>query len=207
MTTTTTTWKSDDGCGFPAPPVKDIPVSTSKLGGLLEPFADVGKGWRILKPYGWNQFDTRPGVYEEKWTDIVAANQQNLLVTTVPVKSTTTRVDALVGRGVQGGGQARGEAAAVGGRRRVGVHQGGRARERRLHQLLSSSASPKPALADRCLLPGEPIGPRRRIPSPLLHAQALRWETASFPTVNPPGTHGRFSADVLATTKAEKSAS
>ena len=48
--------------------VKDIPVSTSKLGGLLEPFADVGKGWRILKPYGWNQFDTRPGVYEEKWT-------------------------------------------------------------------------------------------------------------------------------------------
>ena len=112
-------------------------MSTSK------PFADEGKGWRILvKPYGWRQFDTRPGVYEEKWTDIVAANQQNLLVTTVPVKSTTTRVDALVGGDVQGGGQARGKAAAVGGRRRVGVHQGGRARERRLHQLLSSSASP-----------------------------------------------------------------
>ena len=75
--------------------VKDVPVSTSKMGGLLEPFADVGKGWRILKPYGWNQFDTRPGVYEEKWTDIVAANNQNLVVTTVPVKSTTTSVDAL----------------------------------------------------------------------------------------------------------------
>ena len=75
--------------------VKNVPVSTSKMGGLLEPFADVNKGWRILKPYGWNQFDTLPGSYEEKWTDIVAANQQNLFVTTVPVKSTTTSVETL----------------------------------------------------------------------------------------------------------------
>ena len=37
----------------------------------------------------------KPGVYEMKWTDIVAANQQELTVTTTPVKSTTISIAAL----------------------------------------------------------------------------------------------------------------
>lgn len=74
---------------------EDIPVSKNKVGGLLEPYAEVGKGWRILKPYGWNQFEQKPGVYEAKWTDIVASNRQELVVVTSPVKSTTTSIAAL----------------------------------------------------------------------------------------------------------------
>lgn len=74
---------------------ESIPVSKDRMGGLLEPFSDVTKGWRIMKPYGWNQFDGIPGAYEMKWADIVAANKQQIVVTTSPVKSTTTSIDAL----------------------------------------------------------------------------------------------------------------
>ena len=72
-----------------------IPVAKDKMGGLLEPFSEVGKGWRIMKPYSWNQFEQLPGVYEMKWVDLVATNRQEIVVTTSPVKSTTTSVSAL----------------------------------------------------------------------------------------------------------------
>merc|ERR1711939_1045979 len=33
--------------------------------------APVEKGFQILKPNGWNQFDTAPGEYDVKWEDLV----------------------------------------------------------------------------------------------------------------------------------------
>jgi len=75
------------------PPAKSIEVSKKKMGGLLEAYNDVNKGWKINKPSGWNQFDTLPGVYEIKWEDIVASNKEVLMVSTSPVKSTTTSIE------------------------------------------------------------------------------------------------------------------
>jgi len=86
--------QADEG-DAPAIAYEEVPVSKNKVGGLLEPYAEVGKGWRILKPYGWNQFEQNPGVYEAKWTDIVAANRQEMVVSTSPVKSTTASIAAL----------------------------------------------------------------------------------------------------------------
>lgn len=86
--------QADEG-DAPAISYEEVPVSKNKVGGLLEPYAEVGKGWRILKPYGWNQFEQNPGVYEAKWTDIVAANRQEMVVSTSPVKSTTASIAAL----------------------------------------------------------------------------------------------------------------
>jgi len=45
--------------------------SFSRMGGLLEPFVDVSKGYKIYKPSGWTEFPTDPGVYDIKWQDII----------------------------------------------------------------------------------------------------------------------------------------
>jgi hypothetical protein len=66
-----------------------------QLGGVLVPFADTRRGWRIMRPVGWNEFATKPGVYEMKWSDVVFSNRQQLVVTTAPVKSSTTSISAL----------------------------------------------------------------------------------------------------------------
>lgn len=43
-----------------------ISASRDKMGGALEPYADVTKGWRIYKPYSWTQYEQSPGLYEMK---------------------------------------------------------------------------------------------------------------------------------------------
>lgn len=66
-----------------------------------------------LNMHRWNQFEQKPGEYETKWTDIVAANRQELVVVTSPVKSTTSSIAAL------------GEVRGVGGMGRGGVFEVG----------------------------------------------------------------------------------
>eukprot|EP00613_Pedinella_sp_CCMP2098_P001580 CAMPEP_0171631654 /NCGR_PEP_ID=MMETSP0990-20121206/23809_1 /TAXON_ID=483369 /ORGANISM="non described non described, Strain CCMP2098" /LENGTH=243 /DNA_ID=CAMNT_0012201367 /DNA_START=50 /DNA_END=781 /DNA_ORIENTATION=- len=91
----TAAWAAEEDEANAEPVYNDIPLSREKMGGLLEPYADVSKGWRIMKPYSWNQFEQKPGVYEMKWVDIVAANKQEMFLTTAPVKSTTSSVASL----------------------------------------------------------------------------------------------------------------
>jgi len=63
------------------------------MGGILEPFIDAGKGYKLLKPSGWNKFDTDPGVYEVKFQDLIEPFE-TVQVSTTPV-TTATSVTAL----------------------------------------------------------------------------------------------------------------
>ena len=65
----------------------------SKMGGLLEPFVDTQKGYKLYKPAGWNQFDADPGVYDVKFQDIIES-ETTVQVSTSPVQ-TATSVTAL----------------------------------------------------------------------------------------------------------------
>ena len=57
-----------------APPARadvlEIPPATTKMGGLLEKYADVNRGFRLLKPTTWNQFDGEPGAYAVSYTHL-----------------------------------------------------------------------------------------------------------------------------------------
>ncbi|CAM9929939.1 unnamed protein product [Ascophyllum nodosum] len=66
-----------------------VPLVTTKLGGQLEPFADVSKGYRLAKPIGWNRFDGEAGEYVVKMVDLVDRSKTILLYNS-PVKSDTT---------------------------------------------------------------------------------------------------------------------
>lgn len=61
---------------------------TTKLGGKLEPFADVSKGYRLAKPLGWNRYDGTSGEYTVKMVDLVEPTTL-ILLTNSPVKSDT----------------------------------------------------------------------------------------------------------------------
>lgn len=61
---------------------------TTKLGGQLEPFADVSKGYRLAKPLGWNRYDGTSGEYTVKMVDLVDPTTL-ILLTNSPVKSDT----------------------------------------------------------------------------------------------------------------------
>ena len=78
------------GVALPANAADD---SFSKLGGLLEPFIDVQKGYKLYKPSGWNQFDADPGVYDVKFADIIEP-ETTVQVSTSPV-ATATSITAL----------------------------------------------------------------------------------------------------------------
>eukprot|EP00286_Rhodomonas_abbreviata_P008611 CAMPEP_0181330046 /NCGR_PEP_ID=MMETSP1101-20121128/23671_1 /TAXON_ID=46948 /ORGANISM="Rhodomonas abbreviata, Strain Caron Lab Isolate" /LENGTH=279 /DNA_ID=CAMNT_0023439237 /DNA_START=10 /DNA_END=849 /DNA_ORIENTATION=+ len=69
------------------------PVKVSKMGGLLTQYKDINKGFSILRPNGWNQFESQPGEYDVKWEDIVEKSEL-LMVGSSPVK-TATSVSAL----------------------------------------------------------------------------------------------------------------
>mmetsp|Transcript_37648 Transcript_37648/g.73571 ORF Transcript_37648/g.73571 Transcript_37648/m.73571 type:complete len:298 (-) Transcript_37648:60-953(-) len=64
-----------------------------RMGGLLEPFRDINKGFQVMKPRGWNQFDAAPGEYDVKWEDLVEKSEM-VMVGTKEVK-TAKSVDAL----------------------------------------------------------------------------------------------------------------
>jgi len=76
----------------PLPALADEPAF-SKMGGLLEPYIDTGKGYKVYKPAGWNQFDTDPGVYDVKFQDIIESDT-TVQVSSSPV-ATATSVNAL----------------------------------------------------------------------------------------------------------------
>jgi photosystem II oxygen-evolving enhancer protein 2 len=65
----------------------------SKMGGLLEPFIDTQKGFKLYVPAGWTKFDADPGVYDVKYQDIIEP-ETTVQVATSPV-STATSVEAL----------------------------------------------------------------------------------------------------------------
>lgn len=74
--------------------VEQVALTTTKLGGQLEPFADVTKGYRLAKPLGWNRYDGVSGEYVVKMVDLVDPTQV-ILLTSSPVKSETqVRVSA-----------------------------------------------------------------------------------------------------------------
>jgi len=60
------------GAALAAP--AEVPLATSKLGGGLEAFSDVGRGFRLMRPSTWDEFTNGDG-YDFKWTDIVYKSQ------------------------------------------------------------------------------------------------------------------------------------
>lgn len=75
-------------------PEEETPRSTSRLGGLLEPFQDGPRGIRIMAPSGWNKFEGEVGAYDIKWQDLVDPSE-NVKISSTPVKSTTESVAVL----------------------------------------------------------------------------------------------------------------
>ncbi len=63
------------------------------MGGLLEPFIDTQKGYKLYSPTGWNKFDADPGVYDVKFQDIIEP-ETTVQVSTSPV-ATATSISAL----------------------------------------------------------------------------------------------------------------
>lgn len=68
--------------------VTEVKLVTTKLGGQLEPFADVSKGYRLAKPLGWNRYDGTSGEYTVKMVDLIDPTTL-ILLTNSPVKSDT----------------------------------------------------------------------------------------------------------------------
>eukprot|EP00545_Synedropsis_sp_CCMP1620_P007995 CAMPEP_0119015268 /NCGR_PEP_ID=MMETSP1176-20130426/10716_1 /TAXON_ID=265551 /ORGANISM="Synedropsis recta cf, Strain CCMP1620" /LENGTH=212 /DNA_ID=CAMNT_0006968547 /DNA_START=78 /DNA_END=716 /DNA_ORIENTATION=- len=77
-----------------AEPTDETARSVSRFGGLLEKYQDSNRGWLIMAPSGWNKFDGEVGAYDVKWQDLVDP-RDNIKVSSTPVKSTTTSINAL----------------------------------------------------------------------------------------------------------------
>jgi hypothetical protein len=67
------------------------PDKVSRMGGQLEKFQDGTRGFRMLAPSGWNKFEGEVGAYDIMWRDLVDV-RENIKISTIPVKSTTTSV-------------------------------------------------------------------------------------------------------------------
>lgn len=70
------------------------PRITTRMGGLLEAFQDGPRGLRLMVPSGWNKFEGEVGAYDLKWQDLVDPNE-NIKISSSPVKSTTESIDVL----------------------------------------------------------------------------------------------------------------
>lgn len=77
-----------------AAPTDETPRVITRMGGLLEKYQDSSRGWTILSPSGWNRFEGEVGAYDMKWQDVVD-NTENVKISSSPVRSTTTSIDAL----------------------------------------------------------------------------------------------------------------
>jgi len=73
---------------------EETPRTVTRMGGLLEPFQDGPRSIKMMTPSGWNKFDGEVGAYDIKWQDLVD-NTENIKISSTPVKSTTTSIDAL----------------------------------------------------------------------------------------------------------------
>jgi len=100
VTTTETATKEEEEPAPPPPPKyksslsEETPRSVTRMGGLLEPFQDGPRRIVMMVPSGWNKFDGEVGAYDLKWQDLVDKSE-NIKVSSSPVKSTTTAIDAL----------------------------------------------------------------------------------------------------------------
>jgi photosystem II oxygen-evolving enhancer protein 2 len=65
----------------------------NRMGGMLEPYVDGPKGFKLYAPSGWNKFDADPGVYDAKWQDIIEPFE-TVQISSSPVQ-TATSIDAL----------------------------------------------------------------------------------------------------------------
>lgn len=84
-------------------PSDETPRVISRMGGLLERYGDTQRGLSLLVPSGWNKFEGEVGAYDLKWQDLVDP-KENIKISSTPVKSTTTSINAL-GDDVQALGQ------------------------------------------------------------------------------------------------------
>lgn len=73
---------------------EETPRIVTRMGGLLEPFQDGPRSIKMMTPSGWNKFDGEVGAYDIKWQDLVSSTE-NIKISSTPVKSTTTSIDAL----------------------------------------------------------------------------------------------------------------
>mmetsp|Transcript_22526 Transcript_22526/g.62729 ORF Transcript_22526/g.62729 Transcript_22526/m.62729 type:complete len:220 (-) Transcript_22526:164-823(-) len=73
---------------------EETPRVVTRMGGLLEPFQDGPRSIKMMTPSGWNKFDGEVGAYDIKWQDLVSSTE-NIKISSTPVKSTTTSIDAL----------------------------------------------------------------------------------------------------------------
>lgn len=65
--------------------VEEVPLSRARLGGILEPYSDIQRGFRIMAPYSWNKFENGDG-YDVRWMDLVNP-KENVLLRSSAVKS------------------------------------------------------------------------------------------------------------------------
>ncbi|KAJ1480306.1 PsbP-domain-containing protein [Baffinella frigidus] len=68
-------------------------VKFSRMGGVLTQYKDTSKGFQLMRPSGWNEFQNAPGEYDVKWEDLVERTEL-AMVGSNPVKSATS-VEAL----------------------------------------------------------------------------------------------------------------
>ena len=68
-------------------------AQANRMGGMLEPYVDGPKGFKLYAPSGWNKFDADPGVYDAKWQDIIEPFE-TVQISSSPVQ-TATSIDAL----------------------------------------------------------------------------------------------------------------
>ena len=76
----------------PSPPPPFL-AQANRMGGMLEPYVDGPKGFKLYAPSGWNKFDADPGVYDAKWQDIIEPFE-TVQISSSPVQ-TATSIDAL----------------------------------------------------------------------------------------------------------------
>jgi len=63
----------------------------SDLGGMLVPYVDIKKDFKVFRPFGWVEFSADPGNYDIKWRDVV--EQDSLVsVSSSPVGGTATSI-------------------------------------------------------------------------------------------------------------------
>lgn len=73
-----------------APMVANAAEDTfSSMGGALQPYIDVQKGYKLYKPTAWNQFDADAGVYDVKFQDVIEG-AEIIQVSSTPVASATS---------------------------------------------------------------------------------------------------------------------
>eukprot|EP00638_Chattonella_subsalsa_P005712 CAMPEP_0117743638 /NCGR_PEP_ID=MMETSP0947-20121206/6263_1 /TAXON_ID=44440 /ORGANISM="Chattonella subsalsa, Strain CCMP2191" /LENGTH=209 /DNA_ID=CAMNT_0005560395 /DNA_START=105 /DNA_END=731 /DNA_ORIENTATION=- len=67
---------------------EEVARVTTRMGGTMEPYSDINKGFKLFRPSGWDAFSNAPEEYDVKFVDLVN-KQETITVSTTPVKSST----------------------------------------------------------------------------------------------------------------------